>query len=82
MTRLIGRIPTRQVVPGRPGAQHPQHAVQHRAAVLPRSATAVGPATRTKKRFEYLPLRVSEVHVVEYDATSNFVHKPTFGFMR
>ena len=67
MTRLIGRIPRRQIVPRRTGAQHPQHAVQHGARVGPRPPTTIGSPSRLKQRFEDGPLRVSQVHAAEYN---------------
>jgi hypothetical protein len=39
---LVGRIATRQVVPRRAGAQHPEHAVQHGARIRPRASTPIG----------------------------------------
>jgi hypothetical protein len=82
MTGLIRGIPRRQVVPRRARAQHPQHAIQHGAAVLPRPTAAIRAATRTKHWLENLPLGVTQVHAVEYDGRRLFVHKPAFGFMR
>jgi hypothetical protein len=69
-------------VPGSSGAEHPQDAVEDSTAVLPRPAASVRTSARSKQRLEDLPLRVSEVHVVEYDGPPLFVHKPEFGFMR
>ncbi len=82
MTRLVRRIPARQVVPGRSRTQDPQHAVQHRACLRPRPAAPVGATGRTKQRLEDGPLGVSQVHAVEYDGDRNFVHEPRLGFMR
>ena len=82
MTRLIGRIPPRQIVPRRPGAQDPQHAVEDGAGIGPRASATIGPPPWTERRFEHGPLGVSEVHAVEYDGQHNFVHHPTLGFMR
>jgi len=62
MTGLIGRITTRQIVPGSARAQNPENAIQHRARILPRTATPVVPAFRTKQWFEHRPLGVGEVH--------------------
>jgi len=62
MTGLLGRIARRQVVPGSAGAQNPQHAVEHRARVLPRPAPAIVPPLGTKQRIEHRPLGVGEVH--------------------
>ena len=66
MTGLIGRIATRQIVPGRARAQHPQHTVENGARIAPRTPPAIGPSARTKRRFEHGPLGVGEVHAVEY----------------
>ena len=62
MTGLVRRVAKRQVVPGSAGAQNPQHAVEHRARVLPRPAPAIGPPFGTKQRIEHRPLGVGEVH--------------------
>jgi hypothetical protein len=58
VTRLIRRVARGQVGPGRAGAQDPQHAIEHRARIGPRTPAAVGPAARTKRRFEKGPLGV------------------------
>lgn len=42
MDGLVRAVSVGQVVPGRAGAQNPQHAVEDRAPVAPRSAPAVG----------------------------------------
>jgi len=65
MTGLIGRIATRQIVPRSAGAQNPKYTVQHRARILPRSATPVFPPLGTEKRFEKRPLGVGEVHALD-----------------
>ena len=67
MARLIRRIAARQIGPGRPRAQHPEHAVEHRARIGPRPAAPVSAPARTKRRFEYRPLGVSQVHAAMYD---------------
>lgn len=74
MTGLIRRIAAGQVVPGRPGPEDPQHAVQDAPRIHPRPAAPIGAPSRTEDRFEHGPLRVSEVHAVEYDGHRNFVH--------
>jgi hypothetical protein len=82
VTRLVRGIAGRQVVPGRTGAKHPQHSVQHGAGVGPRTAASIGAARWSEQRLEDRPLRVSEIHAVEYDGDRNFVHTPRLGFMR
>lgn len=62
MTGLIGRVPRRQIAPGRARAQHPEHAVQHRPRIGPRPAPAIGAPPRAERRFEDRPLGVSQVH--------------------
>ena len=79
---LIGRIASRQIMPRGPGAEHPEHAVQDGARIAPRPAPAIRAAARTKRRFQDLPLLVSEVHTPTYDGPRNFVHRPILGFMR
>jgi hypothetical protein len=59
VTRLIRRVARGQVGPGCSGAEDPQHAVEHRARIGPGSPAPVGPAARTKRRFEKRPLSVS-----------------------
>ncbi len=63
MTGLVGRITTRQIVPRSAGTQNPKDTVQHRSRILPRPATPVLPAFRTKHWFEHRPLGVGEFHV-------------------
>ena len=82
MTRLVRRIAARQIVPGCPGAQDPQHTVQHGARLGPRTAAPIGATRRAKQRLEDGPLGVSQVHAVEYDGDRNVVHRPRLGFMR
>ena len=82
MTRLIGGIPPRQIVPRRSGAQDPEHAVQDGPGIGPRTPATVGPPPRTERRFKHGPLGVSKIHAVEYDGDRNFVHQPRLGFMR
>jgi hypothetical protein len=83
MTGLIWRIAPRQIMPRRPGPQHPEHAVEHRARIAPRPTASIGATPRrTECGFEHGPLGVSEVHAVEYDGDRNFVHRPRWGFMR
>jgi hypothetical protein len=67
MAGLIRRIPRRQVVPRRARAQHPEHAVHHRARIGPRPTAAIGATARTEGRFEHGPLGIGQVHAVEYD---------------
>ena len=59
MAGLVRRIATRQIRPRGAGAQHPQHAVEHRARIGPRPAAAIGATARPKRRFEDRPLGVS-----------------------
>ena len=65
MTGLIGRITTRQIVPGSASAQNPEDAVQNRARILPRSTSPIVPPFRTKQRFQQRPLGVGEVHALD-----------------
>src|SRR5580658_6951294 len=62
MTSLIGRIASRQIVPGSTGAQNPEHPVPHRTRVLPRPAAPIFPPPGTEQRFQKRPLGVGEVH--------------------
>jgi hypothetical protein len=54
---LIRRIAAREIVPARPGAEHPQHRVQHRPD-RSTAAPAIGAAVRTKAGFDHGPLGV------------------------
>jgi hypothetical protein len=67
MTRLVRRITRWQIVPGGAGAENPEHAVQDCARIVRRPAASIGTSAMTKQRFEDRPLRVSQVHAVEYD---------------
>lgn len=83
MTRLIRRIPGRQILPRRTRPEDPQNAVQDVARIAPRPTAAVAPESGLgQQRFEDGPLGVSQVHAVEYDGDRNFVHTPLSGFMR
>jgi hypothetical protein len=82
MAGLVRRIAAREIGPRSPGAQHPEHAVEHRARINPRPAAPIGTAARPKRRFEYGPLGVGEVHAVAYDGHRYNVHHPVLGFMR
>jgi hypothetical protein len=65
MTGLIGRVTTRQIVPGSARAQDPKDAIQHRASILPRPAPPILPTFGTKQRFEQRPLGVGDVHALD-----------------
>jgi hypothetical protein len=52
---LLGKL-----APLRPGAQPPQHAVQHGTRVVPRTAALAGPTLRPQHRFHHFPLLVSQ----------------------
>lgn len=83
VTRLIRRIPRRQVLPGRTGAEDPQDAVEDIARIAPWPPAPVAPQPRFREeRFENRPLRVSQVHTLRYDGSQDFVHTPAVGFMR
>lgn len=82
MARLVWRIAARQIAPRGPGAQHPEHAVEHRARIGPRPAAAIGAAARTKRRFEDRPLGVGQVHAARYDTLRPGVTRRAYGFMR
>ncbi len=80
MTRLIGRIAIRQVLPGRAGAKDPEDAVQHIPRIAPRTSTSIATNARIRQeRRQDGPLRVSEVHAVEYDGQYSYVSPWLFG---
>jgi hypothetical protein len=73
MARLVRRIARRQVGPRGAGAEDPQHAVEHRARIGPRSTATVGATAGTKRRFENGPLGVSQIHAARYDGSRSVV---------
>jgi hypothetical protein len=83
VTGLIRRIAAREILPRRAGPEDPEDPVQHVAGIAPRPSAAIAAQTgfRQKGR-QNGPLRVCEIHAVEYDGDRNFVHHPMSGFMR
>jgi hypothetical protein len=80
MTCLIRRIALWQVLPGRARAEDPEDAVQHIARIAPRSPTTIATDPRLRQeRRETGPLRVGEVHAVEYDGQYTCVSSHRFG---
>jgi hypothetical protein len=80
MTGLIRRIAVGKILPGCARAENPKDSVQHVARIPPRSAALVAAHTGRRQEWrEDRPLRVSEVHAVEYDGDRNFVHTPCWG---
>jgi len=75
MARLVRWVPVGQIFPRRPRAQNPEHAVQHGAAVAPRTATPVRSPRRLQHGREHGPLLVGEVHARLYDGTSDSVYE-------
>ena len=60
---LVGRIASRQILPGGTGLEDPQDPVQHIAGVAPGAPSPIRPAARLgQQRFEHGPLIVGEVH--------------------
>ena len=83
MTGLIRRITGREILPRRAGSEDPEDPVQHVAGVAPRPPAAIAAQTGLRQEWRQDgPLRVCEVHAVEYDGDRNFVHHPVSGFMR
>jgi len=79
MTRLIRGIAIGQVLPGRARPQDPQNSVQDIAGIAPRAAPLVAAdAGLRQQRGELRPLRISQVHAVEYDGHRNFVSRPCY----
>lgn len=76
MTRLVRRIASGQIGPRCAGAQHPQHAIQHRARIGPRTPAAIGPTARPKRRLEKRPLLIGQIHAATYDAAARSVTGP------
>jgi hypothetical protein len=65
MAGLIGWIAIRQILPLRPGAQNPEHAIQHFPRVPPRSPSAIGTTWFDKHWLQHLPLSVFQIHAVD-----------------
>ena len=61
MAGLERRILLRQFAPLRTGAQHPQHAVQHRSRIMPRSATIIRSSCPTQYRLDDQPLFIGQL---------------------
>lgn len=63
MDGLVRAVSVGQILPGRAGAQDPQHPVEDPAAIAPRSAAAVG-AYRIfgEDGFDEIPLFIGDVH--------------------
>jgi hypothetical protein len=61
MAGLEGRILLRQFAPLRPGTEHPKHAIEHGACVMPGPASIVGPTCRTKHRLHHFPLPIGQL---------------------
>jgi hypothetical protein len=83
MTGLIRRIALGEVLPGRACPEDPEDPIEHVSRIAPRPPALIATETGLRQEWrENRPLRVSEVHAVEYDGHRNFVHTPTAGFMR
>ena len=61
MAGLEGRILLRQLTPLRPRAKHPQHTIQHRARVMPRTATIICPPSTPQDRLDDQPLFIGQL---------------------
>jgi hypothetical protein len=83
MTGLIRRIAIGEILPRCAGTKDPENPVQHVSGIAPRPPASIAAQTGLRQeRRQDGPLRVSEVHAVEYDGDRNFVHDPMVGFMR
>jgi len=83
MTGLIRRIAVGEILPRRASPEDPEDPVQHVAGIAPWSPASIAAQTRLRQeRRQDGPLRVCEIHAVEYDGDRNFVHNPASGFMR
>jgi hypothetical protein len=56
MAGLVRRVLLWHLTPLRPGTQHPEHTVQHRTGIVPRTATFVRTPRWTQHRFSHGPL--------------------------
>jgi hypothetical protein len=56
VTGLEWRIFLRQLAPLRPSAKHPEHPIQHRTRVMPRTTAIIGPPRAAQHRLYHQPL--------------------------
>jgi hypothetical protein len=61
MAGLEGRILLRQLTPLRTRAQHPQHTVQYRPRVMPRTTTVIRPPRPAQNRLDDQPLFIGQL---------------------
>jgi hypothetical protein len=67
-------------------AQHPQHSIEHRSHVPPRTTATVGPPFRSQDRFNQLPLGIAELPSPSHalllpaltHAANSYVDSPSF----
>jgi hypothetical protein len=63
VTGLVRRVATRQVLPRRPCAEHPQNPVEHLAPIPARPPATIRSTPRLRnQRLKDLPLRLSQIH--------------------
>lgn len=75
MAGLIGRVAAGQVFPRRTCPKNPEDAIPHIPRIPPRAAAAIATEARLRQqRFQNGPLRVGQIHAVEYDGHRRFVH--------
>jgi hypothetical protein len=65
MAGLVRRILARQVLPARSGAQNPEHAVEHRAGIAPRSTASIAACFFPQQRLDHFPLGIAQVHALD-----------------
>ena len=83
VTGLIRRIAVGEILPRRAGAEDPQDPVEHVPRIAPRSPALVAAQAWFRQEWrEDRPLRVGQVHAVEYDGDRNVVSPTPLGFMR
>lgn len=72
MAGLVRTVARGQIMPGRTGPQHPQHAVQHLPCFPPRSASVVGtaPLSKLHQSVDLFPLFICEIrHILDLSQT-------------
>ena len=63
MTGLIRRIARRQILPRRPGAQNPEHAIENIARISPRTTSSIRTPPRLgNQRLDEVPLLFGQIH--------------------
>ena len=81
MDRLVGRVTTGQVVPGRARPKHPQNGVHDVPRIAPGTTTPISsPTWLRQQRFDDSPLFLREVHLRRRSEPRSLVDPPRPAF--